>query len=82
MYGLKWLFLLMYGSHNMRRTGFPRVVNGPPRSGLHTVSVMSFNNTYTSLHIHWLFMPQKMVFFFHQESSNVLKIELSQESYR
>ena len=25
MYGSKWPFLLMYGSHNMRHTGFPRV---------------------------------------------------------
>ena len=25
MYGLKWPFLLMYGSHNMRHTGIPRV---------------------------------------------------------
>ena len=25
MYGPKWPFLLMYGSHNMRHTGFPRV---------------------------------------------------------
>ena len=25
MYGPKWPFLLMYGSHNMRHIGFPRV---------------------------------------------------------
>ena len=25
MYGLNGPFLLMYGSHNMRHTGFPRV---------------------------------------------------------
>ena len=25
MYGPKWPFLLMYGSHDMRHTGFPRV---------------------------------------------------------
>ena len=25
MYGLKWPFLFMYRSHNMRHTGFPRV---------------------------------------------------------
>ena len=25
MYGPKWLFLLIYGSHDMRRIGFPRV---------------------------------------------------------
>ena len=25
MYGPKWLFLLIYGSHDMRHTGFPRV---------------------------------------------------------
>ena len=28
MYGLKWPFLLMYGSHDMRHTGFPRVDGG------------------------------------------------------
>ena len=26
MYGPKWPFLLMYGSYNMRHTGFSRVV--------------------------------------------------------
>ena len=25
MYGPKWSFLLMYGSHDMRYTGFPQV---------------------------------------------------------
>ena len=25
MYGPKWPFLLMYGSHDMRHTGFPQV---------------------------------------------------------
>ena len=25
MYGLKWPFLLMYGSHDMRHIGIPRV---------------------------------------------------------
>ena len=36
MYGPKWPFLLMYGSHNMKHrfsTGL-RVVNGPPRFGV------------------------------------------------
>ena len=28
MYGPKWLFLLMYGSHDRRHTGFPRVNGG------------------------------------------------------
>ena len=33
MYGPKWPFLFMYGSHDMRHTGFPRVdrlSTGPP----------------------------------------------------
>ena len=32
MYGLTWPFLLLYGSHDMRDTGFRRltVVNRPP----------------------------------------------------
>ena len=28
MYEPKWSFLLMYGSHDMRHTGFPRVDGG------------------------------------------------------
>ena len=28
MYGPKWPFLLMYGSHNMRHIGFPQVDDG------------------------------------------------------
>ena len=28
MYGPKWPFLLMYGSHDMRHTGIPRVDGG------------------------------------------------------
>ena len=28
MYGPKWLFLLMYGSHDMRHIGFLRVDSG------------------------------------------------------
>ena len=28
MYGLTWPFLLMYGSHGMRDTGFPQVDGG------------------------------------------------------
>ena len=33
MYRPMWSFLLMYGSYDMRRTGFPKltVVNGTPR---------------------------------------------------
>ena len=33
--GLTWTFLLMYGSHDMRHTGFRRlmVVNGTPGFG-------------------------------------------------
>ena len=39
MYGSKWPFLLMYGSHDMRHTGFPRVnrLSTDPRDlGCHT----------------------------------------------
>ena len=39
--GPTWPYLLMYGSHDMRHTGFRRltVVNGTPRDlGRHTVS--------------------------------------------
>ena len=39
MYGPKWPFLLMYGSHDLRHSGFPRV-NGwstdPRDLGRHT----------------------------------------------
>ena len=37
MYGPKWPFLLMYESHDMRHTGFPRVdglSTGPPGFGV------------------------------------------------
>ena len=35
MYGPTWSFLLIYGSHDMRHTGFRRltVVNGTPENG-------------------------------------------------
>ena len=35
MYGPTWSFLLMYGSHDMRYTGFRKltVVNGTPGNG-------------------------------------------------
>ena len=37
MYGFGWVILLMYGSHDMRHTGFRRltVVNGPSYLGRH-----------------------------------------------
>ena len=41
MYGPKWSFLLMYGSHDMRHTGFPQVdgLSTDPRDlGHHTLS--------------------------------------------
>ena len=40
MYGPKWPFLLMYGSHDMRHTGFPRVDGGqrdPRNLGRHNI---------------------------------------------
>ena len=49
MYGPKWPFLLMYGSHNMRHTGFPQVdeLSTDPRDlGRHSlVSELRFINT-------------------------------------
>ena len=45
MYGPKWPFLLMYGSHDMRHTGFPWVhglLKNPLVLGRH-----SFSCTYT-----------------------------------
>ena len=44
MYGPKWLFLLMYGSHNIRHTGFSRVdgLSTDPRDlGRHRVCQLS-----------------------------------------
>ena len=40
MYGPKWPFLLMYGSHDMRHIGFPRIVNGPPRFGASQIACL------------------------------------------
>ena len=44
MYGPDVTILLMYGSHNMRHTGFRRltVVNGPPGFGASHMSFVSF----------------------------------------
>ena len=39
-----WPFLLMYGSHDMRHTGFPQVDGGqwdPREMGRHTVALIS-----------------------------------------
>ena len=48
MYGPKWPFLLMYGSHNMRHTGCPRVdgLSTDPRDlGRHRATLdFSLNN--------------------------------------
>ena len=40
MYGPTWPFLFMYGSHDMRHTGFRRltVVNGTPGGASHKCS--------------------------------------------
>ena len=42
--GPTWPFLLMYGSHDMRHTGFHKltVVNGTPGSGCHKFGLVSF----------------------------------------
>ena len=44
MYGPEWAILLMYGSHDMRHTGFGRltVVNGPPKIGASQVGCYSY----------------------------------------
>ena len=45
MYGLKWPFLLMYGSHDMRHTGIPqvdRLSTGPPGIGASQLLISSF----------------------------------------
>ena len=42
MYGPKWPFLLMYGSHDMRHTGFSRVdwlSMGPPGFGVSQLGI-------------------------------------------
>ena len=44
MYGPKWPFLLIYGSHDMRHTGFPQVDSGqrdPRDLGRHTYYIIS-----------------------------------------
>ena len=40
--GPYWVILLMYGSHDMRHTGFRRltVVNGTPESGRHSSNIV------------------------------------------
>ena len=49
MYGPKWPFLLMYGSHTMRQTSFPRVDGAQrdtPEMGCHSlVSELKYTNT-------------------------------------
>ena len=42
-----WPFLLMYGSHDMRHTGFPQVDGGqrdPPEMGRHRLSQVNNEN--------------------------------------
>ena len=45
MYRPMWPFLLMYGSHDIRHTGFRRlkVVNGTPGMGHHKCNVKNVN---------------------------------------
>ena len=47
--GPKWPFLLMYGSHDMRHTGFLQVNGGqrdPRDSGHHRRSTCGLDNTF------------------------------------
>ena len=49
MYGPKWPFLLMYGSHDMRHTGIPRVdglSTGPPGFGASQLGIRAKVNDY------------------------------------
>ena len=56
MYGPKWPFLLMYGSHDMGHTGFPRVDGlsmGPPGFGVSQTlrfSIQSIQRIFIVLH--------------------------------
>ena len=58
--GPTWPFLLMYGSHDMRHTGFRKltVVNGTP--GFWGVTILMMNNGLTLI---WSLMGRQRVFF-------------------
>ena len=57
MYGSKWPFLLMYGSHDMRHTSFLRVDGGqrdPRDLGSHTLNIRNMQQNKTFIFNYFL----------------------------